>query len=239
MASYPDLVVVTGGDGDVGSALVARLRAGGVDTLIADLPRDDAPDPDRVELDLRDPTSIEAAAAVIGERLGSGALGLVHCAGVAVVGGFATTTTADLELMYRVNQLGPLLLTRELLPVLQARPGAVVFVGSDAARSGAAGEVAYSATKAAVVGAAKSLARELAASGTTVNVVSPGPIEGRMVQRATAADPAHLERLARRIPLRRLAAPADVAAAASWLLSSEADYVTGQTISVSGGITMH
>ncbi|WP_283095333.1 SDR family NAD(P)-dependent oxidoreductase [Nocardioides alcanivorans] len=89
------------------------------------------------------------------------------------------------------------------------------------------------------MGAAKSLARELARHGTRVNVVSPGPIAGEMSEQLTREDPDYLARLTRAIPLRRLASPDDVAANIAWLLGPESSYVTGQTLSVSGGITMN
>jgi 2-hydroxycyclohexanecarboxyl-CoA dehydrogenase len=240
VVTRPDLVLVTGSEGDVGAALVRRLRDAGTRTLAADLasPSEQVTG-DRIVLDLADPASVDQATARVLEQHPGCSLGLVHCAGVATVATLAETTDEDLDRMYRVNQLGPLQLTRGLLPALTAVPGSVVFVASDAARSGASHEVGYSASKAALLGAAKSLARELAGYGTTVNVVCPGPIEGRMVREVAAQEPEYLTRLARRIPMRRLARPDDVAGSIEWLLSGDAGYVTGQTLSVSGGITMH
>ncbi len=236
----PTVVLVTGAAGDVGSALVRRLRTAGTRTLAADLPAGTGSgDEDRLALDLADPASVAATARRVLDDHPDSSLGVVHCAGVASVASFEETTDEALEQMYRVNQLGPLQLTRGLLPGLSARPGSVVFVASDAARSGASHEVGYAASKAALLGASKSLARELAGAGTTVNVVCPGPIEGRMVREVAARDPDYLTRLARGIPMRRLAQPDEVAGAVEWFLSTDASYVTGQTLSVSGGITMH
>lgn len=240
----PAVVLVTGAAGDVGRALTARLGAAGAVTIAADLPSAAPAGSPRLiplHLDLTDDDSVRAAAdraAEVVRRDRPRRFGVVHCAGVATVGPFGTSDPVDWDRMYAVNQRGPLLLTQRLLPTLRAVPSSVVFVSSDSARVGAGQEVAYSATKAAQVAAAKSLARELARDMITVNVVSPGPIEGQMSERIAAEDPSHLARLVKAIPLRRLAAPDDVAAAIGWLLTPDAGYVTGQTISVSGGITM-
>jgi 2-hydroxycyclohexanecarboxyl-CoA dehydrogenase len=112
-------------------------------------------------------------------------------------------------------------------------------VASDSARAGAAEEAPYAASKAGLLGLSKSLAREHARDGLTVNVVCPGPIDGPMVAAAMAGKDAMLAKLTAAIPLRRLAVADDVAAAIAWLCSPDASYVTGQTLSVSGGLTMH
>ncbi len=238
-------VLVTGAAGDVGRAVVERLVRDGMPVVAADLRPpvevEELPGVTTLTLDLGVHESVVAVGQEVLARHRSlaGGLGVVHCAGRAQITPFADSDPATWDQLYRVNQWGPLLLTHALLPALTARPGSVVFVGSDSARAGAGGEVVYSATKAALLGAAKSLARELGRHGTRVNVVSPGPIAGTMSERLTQADPDYLTRLRRGIPLRRLADPDDVAASIGWLLGPESTYVTGQTLSVSGGITMH
>lgn len=234
--------VVTGASGDIGAAVVRRLVGLGAWVVAADLSSAGAPvlAADQgavVELDLCDDASITRLVEYAG-ALGNVAV-LVHCAGVAQVEPFVDSDPATWETLYRVNQRGPMLLTQGLLPaVVASERGRVVFVSSDGARAGAGGEAAYAATKSALFGLAKCLAREVARHGTTVNVVCPGPTRGRMVDQIAAGDDRHLARLTRAIPMKRLGEPDEVAAAIAWLAGPDASYTTGQTLSISGGITM-
>jgi 2-hydroxycyclohexanecarboxyl-CoA dehydrogenase len=239
------LAVVTGGAGDVGSATAARLVADGWRVLLADR---DLPTAERraaalgehataALLDLAEDRSVlELAQSVATLRPAA----LVSCAGAAAVHRFLDTDPAQWDLLHRVNLRGPMLLTWALLPALVAQDDPrIVYVASDSARAGAAEEAPYAASKAGLLGLSKSLAREHARDGLTVNVVCPGPIDGPMVAAAMAGKDAMLAKLTAAIPLRRLAVADDVAAAIAWLCSPDASYVTGQTLSVSGGLTMH
>jgi 2-hydroxycyclohexanecarboxyl-CoA dehydrogenase len=119
--------------------------------------------------------------------------------------------------------------------------GRVVNVASDAARVGSSQEAVYAGAKAGVIAFTKTIAREFARSGVTANAVCPGPTETPLLQGMATASPDSarlLEGLARAVPMRRLGRPEDVAAAVSFLASEEAGYITGQTLSVSGGLTM-
>lgn len=234
--------VVTGAAGDIGAAVVRRLVDLGAWVVAADLTTPAAPEltPDQgavVELDLCEDASIGRLVEYAG-ALGNVAV-LVHCAGVAQVEPFVDSDPETWETLYRVNQRGPMLLTQGLMGDLVASErGRIVFVSSDGARAGAGGEAAYAATKSALFGLAKCLAREVARHGTTVNVVCPGPTRGRMVDQIAAGDDRHLARLTRAIPMKRLGEPDEVAAAIAWLAGPDASYTTGQTLSISGGITM-
>ena len=235
--------VVTGGAGGIGRAICADLAAQGARVLVADrdLPaaREAAAslkgDCEAVGVDLEDPADIARFAAGTGH-----ADILVHNAGVGIVGPFVDSDPDHWELMWRVNLRAPMLLTRALLPAMTERGwGRLVFISSDGARAGSGGEGAYAATKAGLFGFAKTLAREAARGGVTSNVVCPGPTDTPMARTVSEGHPGLLDKLARQIPLRRLGRPDDVAGIVAFLCTDRAEYITGQTISVSGGITMH
>lgn len=123
--------------------------------------------------------------------------------------------------------------------VRQGEGGAVVNVVSDAARVGMAGEAVYAASKAAVIALTKSLAQEMARYGIRLNCVSPGPTRTRILEDNTRHQPGHLiERMIQRIPQRRVAEPEEIAAAIYFLAGPDAGHITGQVLSVSGGLTM-
>ncbi|MDL4818939.1 SDR family NAD(P)-dependent oxidoreductase [Actinomadura opuntiae] len=232
--------VVTGGAGGIGRAICTDLAALGARVVVADLDRTAAEEVadgiggTAAHVDLADPASIDTFTA------GTGPVDvLVHNAGVSIVEPFTASDPADWDLMWRVNLRAPMQLTRALLPGMTERGwGRLVFVSSDGARAGSGGEGAYAATKSGLFGLAKTLAREAAAGGVTSNVVCPGPTDTPMVRAVSDRHPDLLGRLAKQIPLRRIGRPDDVAGLIAFLCTDRAGYITGQTISVSGGITM-
>ncbi|ROO83506.1 2-hydroxycyclohexane-1-carbonyl-CoA dehydrogenase [Actinocorallia herbida] len=233
--------LVTGGAGGIGRAICRDLAALGARVLIADLDADAAasfakelPDAAGLAVDLADPASIDALA----ERAGPVDV-LVHNAGISIVEPFTESDPAAWDLMWKVNLRAPMQLTKALLPGMVERGwGRLVFVSSDGARAGSGGEGAYGATKAGLFGLAKSLAREAARGGVTSNIVCPGPTDTPMVREVAKAHPDLLDKLAKGIPLRRIGTPEDVAGLIAYLCTDRAGYITGQTLSVSGGITM-
>lgn len=235
------VAVVTGGAGAIGAAIAADLAALGAGVVVADV---DLPNAEKVAaglpgaraaaVDLASPASVEAFGGGVGD-----VDVLVHNAGVAVVAPFTESDPAAWDLMWQVNLRGPMLLTKLLLPGMMARGwGRLVFISSDGARAGSGGEGAYAATKAGLFGLAKTLAREAAKAQVTSNVVCPGPTDTPMLRRVSAAEPGLVDKIARGIPLRRLGTPADVAGLVAYLCTDRAAYITGQTLSVSGGVTM-
>lgn len=238
--------LVTGGGGAIGSAIATDLQAMGARVVLADrdLPAAQAVasrlggSASAAYVDLAEDDSIaELTQAILADQ---GCSVLVSNAGIAHVEPFVGSSPATWDTMYQVNQRAPMSLTQRLLPAMaEAGFGRLIYISSDGARAGSSGEAAYAATKASLFGFAKSIAHEVARDGVTANVVCPGPIDTPMVAEAMAGKPGMLARLERAIPMRRIGQPEDPASAVAWLASPRAGYVTGQVISVSGGITMH
>ncbi|HEY8546172.1 MAG TPA: SDR family oxidoreductase [Acidimicrobiales bacterium] len=241
------VAVVTGAAGAIGSAIATDLAALGARVVVADV---DAAGAERVaaglpggagvaaEVDLADDASIAAFAAAVTRDHGPVDV-LVNNAGITQVERFADSDPATWDRQWQVNLKAPMLLTQALVGgMVERRWGRVVFVASDGARAGAGGEAVYTACKAGLFGFARSLAREVARAEVTSNVVCPGPTDTPMTRAVQAEKPQLVEALVRSIPLRRLGRPEDVAATVAFLCSGRAGYVTGQTLSVSGGITM-
>jgi 2-hydroxycyclohexanecarboxyl-CoA dehydrogenase len=133
-------------------------------------------------------------------------------------------------------------MTRAVLPsMIENRSGRVVSISSDAGRVGSSLESVYAGAKAAIIAFTKTIARETARSGVTANVVSPGPTDTALLREVTggqAGGDIIIERLAKAVPMKRIATPEDVAVAVRFFASEGASYITGQTLSVSGGLTM-
>ena len=163
---------------------------------------------------------------------------------VNTIGWVGTTRFADEDSDYwrkviAINLEAVLYVTHAVLKgMVERKGGKMVHFASDAGRVGTSGEVVYSATKGGIIAFAKSLAREHARHNINVNCVSPGPTDTPLLQQEIKDDPELIRRMVRLIPFRRVARPEDQAGAVSFLLSPDANYITGQTISVSGGLVM-
>ncbi|MFC5950432.1 SDR family NAD(P)-dependent oxidoreductase [Pseudonocardia lutea] len=234
--------VVTGGGAGIGARTAELLGAAGAHVLVVD--RDAAAaaavakglaSAEPVALDLGDDAAIEAAA----DRFAAADI-LVNNAGVSRVERFVDSDPAGWDLLWRVNLRAPMRLAQAVLPGMTERGwGRVVFVATDSARAGAGGEGVYSATKAGLLGFAKTLARESARAGVTSNVVCPGLVDTAMLRGVAETKPGVIDALTKAIPMRRLGDVDEIAQSISFLCSPEASYVTGQTLSVNGGITMN
>jgi 2-hydroxycyclohexanecarboxyl-CoA dehydrogenase len=164
---------------------------------------------------------------------------LVSCAGWDRVEPFVDSAEETWDRVIAINLRGVMACTRAVLDgMIERRGGAIVNISSDAGRVGSSGEVVYSGAKAGIIGFSKAVAREVARHGIRVNVVCPGPTDTPMMEETRRANPRLGEALVRAIPFRRLARPEEIAAAVAFLASDDAAYVTGQTLSVSGGLTM-
>lgn len=237
--------VVTGGAGGIGSAIVRDLASLGAKVAVCDIDQEGAAkvaaDVDGARpfgVDLSDPASVDALIGALGEQIGRVDV-LVNNAGWDSVGPFLESDPGVWDRLFAINLRAPIHLTHGLARGMAERGwGRLVYVSSDAARVGSSGEGVYSACKAGLVGFAKTMARELARAGVTSNVVCPGPSDTRLLHDIADDNPKLVEGLKRSIPLGRLAQPADVAGMVAYLSSERASYMTGQTVSVSGGLTM-
>jgi 2-hydroxycyclohexanecarboxyl-CoA dehydrogenase len=232
---------VTGGASGIGAATARLLAREGARVAVLDLDepgaREVADDITGISayLDLADLESIPGAAAGLVSRLGGLEL-LVNCAGWDLAMRFQETDMGFWRKVVDVNLLGPIALSHALLPSL-SDGSAIVNVSSDAGRVGSSGEVVYSGAKAGIIGFSKALAREVASRQIRVNVVAPGPTDTPFL--ASFDESGKLAAaMQRQTPLGKLATPDDVASAIAFLGSSDAGHITGQVLSVSGGLTM-
>jgi 3-oxoacyl-[acyl-carrier protein] reductase len=186
-------------------------------------------------LDVRDPASIEAAVARLGETLGAPTI-LVNNAGITRDTLLMRMKDADWDAIIDTNLSSAYRLCKACLRgMTKARRGRIINISSVVAAMGNAGQTNYAAAKAGMIGFTKSLAREVGSRGITVNCVAPGFIDTDMTR---ALDEAQRAALLTAIPLGRLGAPEEVAAAVSFLASPQAGYITGETIHVNGGMHM-
>lgn len=243
---------MTGAGGGIGRAVALALAADGRAVAISDLDGDAAHSTAQsvsergaralgVQLDVTDAAAVQAAAQRARQQLGPVEI-LVNCAGWDRFLPFLDSDEAFWRRVVDINYEGALRTTHALLgPMVERGWGRVVNIASDAARVGSAQEAVYAGAKGAVVAFTKTIAREAARSGVTANVVCPGPTRTPLLD-AMAADAQDSERLVaaleRAVPMRRLGTPEEVAAAVAFLASEQAGYITGQTLSVSGGLTM-
>ncbi len=158
---------------------------------------------------------------------------IVHCSGNSHYGLFVDLDQETLERLMRIHVIGPMLLTKELLPkLLSHRSGSIVFISSIWGQTGAACEVAYSAAKGAQISFVKALSKELALSGIRVNAIAPGAVDTAMLAQFTREE---INQLHQEIPLGRLGFPEEVADSVIFLISDESSYITGQVLAVNGG----
>ena len=226
--------VVTGGTSGIGRATAELLAGAGARVFVADLEERDAPG-EFVRTDVTEDDAISALADTVLARGGTPAV-LVNAAGWDRFEPFLENSLEFIEQIVRINLLGSVKVTRAFLPsMVEAGAGKIVNVASDAGRVGSSGETIYAGAKGGIIAFTKSLAREMARHPVHVNCVCPGPTDTPLF----ASLPEKMRTaLVRAIPLRRLARPEEVAQAILFFAGSRSDYITGQILSVSGGLTM-
>lgn len=223
--------IVTGGASGIGAAVVARFREEGTKVVVFDLKAEQS-------VDITDYDAVKRAV----DKVGPVDI-LVNNAGWDMFRPFLKTDPAFWQKIISLNLVGAMNVLHCVLPGMVARGhGKVVTVASDAGRVGSSGEAPYSACKGGLIALTKTLARELATKGVRLNVVCPGLTEtGMLVEfMKGAGNPEKLAEAYRRaVPIGRLGKPEDIPGAILFFASEDADFITGQVLSVSGGLTMH
>jgi 2-hydroxycyclohexanecarboxyl-CoA dehydrogenase len=246
------VALVSGGARGIGRAVALALGRGGLAVAIGDRLEIEAQAVEReitlaggqalaVVLDVTDPAGVTSGVAQATAALGQIDV-LVNCAGWDEFRPFLETDEPFWRQVIAINFEGALRTTHAVLGGMMEREwGRIVNISSDAGRVGSTNEAVYAGAKAAVIAFTKTIARESARHGVTANVVCPGPTDTDMLRAMTQSVP-DAERLVvaltRAVPMRRLGQPEDVAAAVAFLACEDAGYITGQTLSVSGGLTM-
>jgi 2-hydroxycyclohexanecarboxyl-CoA dehydrogenase len=238
--------VVTGAGSGIGLAIAQALGDAGAAVAAADIDLDAAGATARAigerggralpfQVDVTDRDSVAALANAVPEELGGVSI-LVNNAGWGQPQAFSENTPDLWDRIVAINLMGPILVSRAFMdPMREAGGGRIVNISSDAGRVGSSGETVYAGAKGGVISFTKSLARELARDKINVNCVSPGPTETPFFAKHTEK---MQEALVRAIPFRRLARPEEIAGAVVFFASDQAAFITGQVLSVSGGLTM-
>ncbi len=242
MSLQGKVAVVTGGARGIGRAISKRLAQDGAQVSVWDLRADGVQETvDEIRQagrkaiacvgDAADASEVARCAAET--RAAFGPIGiLVNNAGIVGFDRFLTITEEMWDRMMRVNMKGPFLCTKEILPdMLAAHWGRIINISSSSAQTGAGSMSHYVASKGGLIGLTKGLAIELAATGVTVNNVPPGFVDTPMLRDS----PVDVDAFAQNTPMKRAGRPEDIAAAVAYLASDDANYVTGQTLSVNGG----
>lgn len=245
-------IIVTGGASGIGRAITQYLAAAGSIVGILDLDKEGVSETCRLikddgfnchgyQVDITDYDAVAEAITSFHQVTQAPVYGLVNNAGWDQARPFVETTPEFWDQVIDINLKGPLNVTHLCLPaMISAGQGRVVSIASDAGRVGSSGEAVYSAAKGGVIALMKTLARENTRYGITFNSICPGPTDTPLLAAFDREGNGNLVRaLEKSIPMRRLAQPSDFPTLVGYFLSEEAGYVTGQTISVSGGLTMH
>ncbi len=240
------IAIVTGAGQGIGRAIAEKLAAEGATVVVTDVNESTAKETagalggDSLGLHA-DVTSLESVTGMVEQVMGRfGRIDvLVNNAGWDTAGPFVDSDPAVWNRVIGINLYGVLHTSKAVLPIMAAQnSGTVVNLASDAGRVGSSGEAVYSAAKGGVIAFTKATAREMARHQVNANCICPGPTDTPLFASMGGDNPKLREALTKAIPFRRLAQPLDLANAVAFFASDEACYITGQTVSVSGGLTM-
>lgn len=232
----PDgVALISGGNRGIGLACAQRMRSDGW-SVVAGCRSGVAPDGiAAVRLDVSDPASISRALEEVSAMHGPIAA-LVNNAGITADTLLMRMSDEDIDSVIQTNLAGGIRLSRGVLKdMIRAKRGRIIFVSSVVAMLGSAGQVNYAASKAGMIGAARSLAREVGSRNITVNVVAPGFVQTDMTD---ALDEDRRNAILGSIPLGRYASPEEIAGVVAFLCSENAAYVSGAVVPVDGGLGM-
>ena len=240
------IAVVTGAARGLGRGIADRLASEGATVVVTDVNAEGAQQAASeiggsavgLGCDVSDYGSVEAMVADVKERFGRIDV-LVNNAGWDLAAPFLDLDRDVWPRIIGINLYGVLNTSKAVLPIMAEQgSGSVVNISSDAGRVGSSGEAVYSAAKGGVIAFTKSAARELARKQVRVNVICPGPSDTQLFAEFAGDNQGLRDALTKAIPLRRLGQPSDVAGAVAYFASDDSVYVTGQTLSISGGLTM-
>jgi|TARA_B100002052_G_scaffold44739_1_gene37464 2-hydroxycyclohexanecarboxyl-CoA dehydrogenase len=246
------VALVTGGGSGIGREICVGLAAAGRNVAVADLNLDGALETASlisatggtaiaVHMDVADSDAVQGGILQVLDELGPPEI-LVNCAGWDELMPFLSTDEDFWDRVIEINYKGVLRTVHACLPSMTENGwGRIVNIASDAGRVGSSFEAVYSGAKGGVIGFTKTIAREAARSGVTANVVCPGPTDTPLLDGIVAASDDGdkiIGAMARAVPMKRVGTPIEVASAVIYFCSEEAAFVTGQTLSVSGGLTM-
>jgi len=243
------VAIVTGGGSGIGRAISLLFAREGAQMVVADI---DGPAAKMVTEEIEDkdgqgiPGNVDVANseeinAVVQDVLGRwGTIDiLVNCAGIGSLEWFIEGNEREWDRIIAVNLKGTILFTHAVLPsMIERRYGKIINVSSGAGKVGAARHVVHSASKGGVIAFTKALAREVARYKININDICPGPIDTSGFEQGRQSEPEHYAKLEQGIPWKRVGQPTEVAAAALFLAADDSEYITGQSLSVDGGMTM-
>lgn len=243
------VAIVTGGAQGIGEGIVRRLIAEGAQVAILDIQLEKAQavaddikskkgTAIAVKMDITVSQDVKRAVKEVEDKFGRVDI-LVNNAGWDKAVRFIELPEELWDRIIAINLRGPITVTRAVLDGMISRTyGKIINISSDAGRVGSQGESVYSACKGGIIAFTKTLARELVRYKIVVNCICPGPADTPLLAGIAAGNPKYIEALTNAVPMRRLAKPEDLAAAVAFFAADESNYITGQTLSVSGGLTM-
>jgi 2-hydroxycyclohexanecarboxyl-CoA dehydrogenase len=245
------IALVTGGGRGIGHAICLRLAQEGAKVAVVDILEQEAQQTAEeikskggqaivVKTDVTQLDQVQDCVQTVTDTCGQIDI-LVNNAGWDKIEPFIESKPETWEKVIAINLKGPISFCHAVIPqMIQRNSGKIITISSDAGRVGSTGEAVYSACKAGVIGFSKTLARELARSKINVNVVCPGPTNTPLLQQVTGGSRGAriIEAMTKAVPFRRLGEPEEIAGAVAFFASPDADFITGQVLSVSGGLTM-